>query len=208
MLPKTTLARGQMNKLKVYAGPEHPHAAQKPQPFEITQVDAERPGQVGDAGGRQHTDVNDVDARTGQAGDDSCGQELPRGSRVAPDHGTRPMPVEGARGTEHVRRGDRHVERQLGSHLAVGNTTYPVGTEQAPHPDLLSRAPTVPHPTPRVAPSAGRTHQGRERPRPRWRAIGAVGRVPVSAVSAWSTAVPCGPSSGRPSCARRRAGRE
>ena len=38
MLPKTTLARGQMRKLKVYAGPEHPHAAQKPQPFEITQV--------------------------------------------------------------------------------------------------------------------------------------------------------------------------
>jgi large subunit ribosomal protein L13 len=23
------------SKLKVYAGPEHPHAAQKPQPFEI-----------------------------------------------------------------------------------------------------------------------------------------------------------------------------
>ena len=38
MLPKTTLARGQMSKLKVYAGPEHLHSAQKPQPFEITQV--------------------------------------------------------------------------------------------------------------------------------------------------------------------------
>lgn len=38
MLPKTSLARGQMRKLKVYAGSEHPHAAQKPQPFEITQV--------------------------------------------------------------------------------------------------------------------------------------------------------------------------
>jgi len=38
MLPKTTLGRGQLSKLKVYAGPEHPHAAQKPQPFEITQV--------------------------------------------------------------------------------------------------------------------------------------------------------------------------
>jgi large subunit ribosomal protein L13 len=25
-------------KLKVYAGPEHPHQAQKPQPFEIVQV--------------------------------------------------------------------------------------------------------------------------------------------------------------------------
>jgi large subunit ribosomal protein L13 len=38
MLPKTTLGRQQLKKLKVYAGPDHPHAAQKPAPFEITQV--------------------------------------------------------------------------------------------------------------------------------------------------------------------------
>jgi large subunit ribosomal protein L13 len=38
MLPKTTLGRQQMTKLKVYAGAEHPHAAQKPVPFEISQV--------------------------------------------------------------------------------------------------------------------------------------------------------------------------
>ncbi|MDR3202953.1 MAG: 50S ribosomal protein L13 [Bifidobacteriaceae bacterium] len=38
MLPKNRLARQQISKLKVYAGPEHPHAAQQPQPFEITQV--------------------------------------------------------------------------------------------------------------------------------------------------------------------------
>ncbi len=38
MLPKTTLGRQQLTKLKVYAGPEHPHAAQQPKPFEITQV--------------------------------------------------------------------------------------------------------------------------------------------------------------------------
>jgi len=38
MIPKTTLGRQQLGKLKVYAGPEHPHAAQKPQPFQITQV--------------------------------------------------------------------------------------------------------------------------------------------------------------------------
>jgi large subunit ribosomal protein L13 len=38
MLPKTTLGRAQLKKLKVYAGPEHPHAAQTPQPFEIKQV--------------------------------------------------------------------------------------------------------------------------------------------------------------------------
>ena len=38
MLPKTTLGRNQLSKLKVYSGPEHPHQAQKPAPFEITQV--------------------------------------------------------------------------------------------------------------------------------------------------------------------------
>ncbi len=39
MLPKNTLGRHQLSKLKVYAGPEHPHQAQMPVPFEITQVD-------------------------------------------------------------------------------------------------------------------------------------------------------------------------
>ncbi|MFE6969191.1 50S ribosomal protein L13 [Isoptericola sp. NPDC057653] len=38
MLPKTTLGRDQLGKLKVYRGAEHPHAAQQPKPFEITQV--------------------------------------------------------------------------------------------------------------------------------------------------------------------------
>jgi large subunit ribosomal protein L13 len=35
MLPRNRLARQQMRKLKVYAGPEHPHEAQKPQPVEM-----------------------------------------------------------------------------------------------------------------------------------------------------------------------------
>ncbi len=38
MLPKTTLGRQQLSKLKVYAGAEHPHAAQKPVPYTISQV--------------------------------------------------------------------------------------------------------------------------------------------------------------------------
>jgi len=36
MLPKNRLARKQLTKLKVYAGPEHPHEAQKPQKLDIT----------------------------------------------------------------------------------------------------------------------------------------------------------------------------
>ena len=39
MLPKNTLGRQMLSKLKVYAGPEHPHQAQQPVPFEITQVE-------------------------------------------------------------------------------------------------------------------------------------------------------------------------
>jgi len=38
MLPKNTLGRAQLGKLKVYRGAEHPHQAQKPQPYEISQV--------------------------------------------------------------------------------------------------------------------------------------------------------------------------
>ena len=35
MIPRTRLGRKQLTKLKVYAGPDHPHVAQKPQPMEI-----------------------------------------------------------------------------------------------------------------------------------------------------------------------------
>jgi large subunit ribosomal protein L13 len=35
MLPKNRLGRAQLKKLKVYAGPVHPHAAQQPQPLEL-----------------------------------------------------------------------------------------------------------------------------------------------------------------------------
>lgn len=35
MLPKNRLSRKLINKLKIYAGPEHPHEAQKPQPLTI-----------------------------------------------------------------------------------------------------------------------------------------------------------------------------
>jgi large subunit ribosomal protein L13 len=38
MLPKNRLGRAMSKKLKVYAGPEHPHTAQKPVDYQITQV--------------------------------------------------------------------------------------------------------------------------------------------------------------------------
>jgi large subunit ribosomal protein L13 len=38
MLPKNRLGRAMSAKLKVYAGAEHPHAAQAPKPYEFNQV--------------------------------------------------------------------------------------------------------------------------------------------------------------------------
>ena len=35
MLPRNRLSRAQINKLKIYAGPEHPHAAQAPKPLPL-----------------------------------------------------------------------------------------------------------------------------------------------------------------------------
>ena len=35
MLPRNRLGRQQLRKLKVYAGPEHPHEAQKPKQMEV-----------------------------------------------------------------------------------------------------------------------------------------------------------------------------
>ena len=38
MLPKNTLGRGMLKKLKVHAGPTHPHAAQRPIPLDLSVV--------------------------------------------------------------------------------------------------------------------------------------------------------------------------
>jgi large subunit ribosomal protein L13 len=38
LLEKNPLGRAQLKKLKVYTGPEHPHAAQQPKPYTLTQV--------------------------------------------------------------------------------------------------------------------------------------------------------------------------
>ena len=38
MLPKNSLGRQQLRKLKVYAGDSHPHQAQQPVPFQISQI--------------------------------------------------------------------------------------------------------------------------------------------------------------------------
>jgi large subunit ribosomal protein L13 len=44
MLPKNTLGRQMLGKLQVYAGPDHPHAAQQPESLELPQAQARRAG--------------------------------------------------------------------------------------------------------------------------------------------------------------------
>jgi large subunit ribosomal protein L13 len=36
MVPRNRLGRAQMNKLKIYAGPQHPHQAQQPKDFKLS----------------------------------------------------------------------------------------------------------------------------------------------------------------------------
>ncbi len=38
MLPKSKLGRNMLSKLKAYGGPDHPHAAQKPSPLDLTKI--------------------------------------------------------------------------------------------------------------------------------------------------------------------------
>jgi large subunit ribosomal protein L13 len=38
MIPKTTLGRNMIKKLKVYTGPNHPHQAQLPQPLDLAPI--------------------------------------------------------------------------------------------------------------------------------------------------------------------------
>ena len=42
MLPRTVLGEQQLRKLKIYAGPTHPHASQLPQPLDVTASGATR----------------------------------------------------------------------------------------------------------------------------------------------------------------------
>ncbi|MDP8987961.1 MAG: 50S ribosomal protein L13 [Actinomycetota bacterium] len=46
MLPKNSLGRSMLRKLKVYAGPTHPHAAQNPSPLELSAARRQPPAPV------------------------------------------------------------------------------------------------------------------------------------------------------------------
>ncbi len=107
---------------RVVAGGEH-HA----------EVGVEHPGEVGDRGRRQHADAQHVHPGAGQARHDGGLQELSGRPWVTSDHGGRAMAREGTCLGEYVRRRDRETERQLGRQIGVGDTPYPIRTEESSH---------------------------------------------------------------------------
>src|SRR5690606_34850101 len=60
-------------------------------------------------------------------------EKLPRGAGVAGDDGCRTLVGEDTRLTEHVGRGDREVDGELGGQVPIGQTTNTVGTEDPAH---------------------------------------------------------------------------
>ncbi len=79
---------------------------------------------------REDTKPQDVDARTCEAGDDRCFEELTRCPRVTADDGERSVAFERAGLTKHVRSGDRKLEGELGGQLLVRNAADTVSSEQ------------------------------------------------------------------------------
>jgi large subunit ribosomal protein L13 len=97
MLPKNRLGRAMIGKLKVYEGPEHPHAAQKPAPLALGEVPAwdglpERGGSARPAEPRAEGGTKAPAGRPG-TGKASAGRPRTRkGPAKAPDAGARRAP--------------------------------------------------------------------------------------------------------------------
>src|SRR5690606_8833307 len=153
------------------------------------EVDVRRRGEVGDAGGGQHADLDDVDARAREPRGDRGGEEGPGDAGVAADDGPGAAPGGPRARGEHPRRRGSQPERELGGDVAVGEPAHAVGSEQSGHGGPSSRCQGAGgrrtygarwghRPDMTTAPPAG-AEQGRRR---------------SASISAWSTAGPYGPS--------------
>ena len=102
MLPRNRLGRAQITKLKIYAGPEHPHEAQAPQPLEVESLMSEHRAVP------RHRQAEDVGrARHPQARRRQLVDQRPHARGLLPAH--RPprsgrRAAEGGGGRGHVRR--------------------------------------------------------------------------------------------------------
>jgi hypothetical protein len=97
------------------------------------EVGLEHDGQVGHRGRRQHAEAHHVHPGRGEPRRHRRLEELARGARVTADDRLRPVPGELAALAQHMRRGDREVEREFGGDLAVRQPAHPVGSEKSGH---------------------------------------------------------------------------
>ena len=104
MLPRNRLARQQLTKLKVYAGPDHPHAAQQPKPMEIEKMtDDENKETSEDAPAPEETPAEEPQDETSRGG------SAPRRTRVLASCGRRAH----RRGHPRTRRPAEDVQDEL-----------------------------------------------------------------------------------------------
>ena len=90
-------------------------------------------GQEGHSRSRQHADVVDIYARGCQAGTHRGRQELAAGPGVSAHDGPGALALSPRRVAQHVRGGDREVERQLCGDRIVGQAAHTIGAEETCH---------------------------------------------------------------------------
>ncbi len=165
-------------------------------------------GEVGQRRGGHDADGEHVHAGGRQARHDGRLQHLSAGPRVAADDGDGSgggAVRSRARGRRAQDGGTRATEThgEVRGDVRVGEASNPVGSEQSAHGGYLFRAVV------RVVRATDRRprHDAGARSRPVKDRPERLRRVKCRGISASSTAMPCGPSSGRTSCARPHAGR-
>ncbi len=102
------------------------------------EVGAERAGQVGDAGSRQHAEQEHVDTGRREARHDGGLEELPGNARVPTHHGAGTVPREVAAVGQDMCRGNGKVQGQLRRQSGVGQAPDPVRAEKACHAEQVS----------------------------------------------------------------------
>ena len=94
------------------------------------EISIERIGEESDARRRQNPYKDHIYAGTRQTCDESSLEELTTRTRVTADDSLRPVTLERASVTQHMRSRHSEVERQLGRHIAIGEPSNSIGAEE------------------------------------------------------------------------------
>ena len=166
-MPRNRLARKQLTKLKIYAGPEHPHAAQQPQPMEIERLMSRRAGPRRDttptpSADAEETPQHAVPSRGGAARSPARPRTRrwrPPRRRSRPAARTPPEPPTAEPGG----RGPRRAAAEDAPEIAGAAEDAPLEALQEAEDRSRSRRP--PTRTPRRPASASRGGAARQKPR-------------------------------------------